>query len=186
MTEVARAHFPWRALALSALAWLVPASGHFLLRKRARALGFLIVIAAAFSIGLYLDGNLHRVVSGQPLSLLATSPLILVTHPSMCQRPQHRRSILLPRFRQSLELRVHAVHCRSFCPRPSNACDGELHSTEVSRPQTQICAAQHDRSRSLGLPSVMSRRPGRTGESCAIRWRHCRLKRVPIGAKRCR
>lgn len=72
MTEVARAHFPWRALALSALAWLVPASGHFLLRKRARALGFLIVIAAAFSIGLYLDGNLHRVVSGQPLSLLAT------------------------------------------------------------------------------------------------------------------
>jgi hypothetical protein len=72
LTEVARTRFPWRALALSALAWLIPASGHFLLGKRLRAVGFLVVIASAFSIGLHLDGNLHRVVGGQPLSLLAT------------------------------------------------------------------------------------------------------------------
>jgi hypothetical protein len=72
VTEVAKARFPWRALALSIVAWLVPASGHFLLGKRARALGFLVIIVAAFSLGLYLDGNLHRVVPKQPLSMLAT------------------------------------------------------------------------------------------------------------------
>lgn len=72
MTEVAKARFPTRALLLSILAWLVPASGHLLLGKRARALGFAVIIAAAFSLGLYLDGNLHRLVAGQPLSLLAT------------------------------------------------------------------------------------------------------------------
>lgn len=43
-----------------------------MLGRKARALGFAVVIAAAFSIGLFLDGNLYRVVAGQPLSVLAT------------------------------------------------------------------------------------------------------------------
>jgi hypothetical protein len=72
VTEVAKARFPWRALALAVLAWLVPSSGHVVLGKRLRALGFLVVIASAFSLGIYLDGNLHRIVGGQPLSILAT------------------------------------------------------------------------------------------------------------------
>lgn len=72
MTEVAKARFPWRALALSVLAWLFPASGHLLLGRRARAAAYLVILATAFSVGLELDGNLHRIVAGQPLSILAT------------------------------------------------------------------------------------------------------------------
>jgi len=72
VTEVAKAHFPWRALALSILAWLIPSAGHFALGKRLRALAFLAIIATAFAVGLHLDGNLHRIVKGQPLSILAT------------------------------------------------------------------------------------------------------------------
>ena len=72
MTEVAKARFPWRALALAAVAWLLPASGHFVLGKRLRALLFFFIIATAFALGIHLDGNLHRIVGGQPLSVLAT------------------------------------------------------------------------------------------------------------------
>ena len=72
MTEVAKARFPWRAVTLGLLAWLIPASGHFVLGRRLRALAFLCIIAASFAVGLQLHGNLHRVVGGQPLSVLAT------------------------------------------------------------------------------------------------------------------
>lgn len=72
MTEVAKARFPWRALGLGAMAWLIPASGHFALGKRLRALAFLLIIAASFAVGMELHGNLHRVVGGQPLSVLST------------------------------------------------------------------------------------------------------------------
>jgi hypothetical protein len=53
-------------------AWLVPGAGHFLLGRRARALAYLGVLAANVVIGLALDGNLYRVVGGQPLTVLAT------------------------------------------------------------------------------------------------------------------
>ena len=72
MTEVAKARFPWRALGLAAMAWLIPASGHFALGRRLRALAFLAIIGCSFAIGLHLDGNLHRIAGGQPLSVLAT------------------------------------------------------------------------------------------------------------------
>lgn len=72
MTEVAQARFPWRAVALSVVAWLVPGSGHFLLGKRARGLAFLAIVLTAFLLGIHLEGNLYRIVAGQPLSLLAT------------------------------------------------------------------------------------------------------------------
>ena len=54
------------------IAWLLPASGHLLLRKRFRALGFAVVLIVAFGLGLRLEGNLYRPVAGQPLSYLAT------------------------------------------------------------------------------------------------------------------
>jgi len=54
------------------MAWLLPASGHLLLGKRFRALGFAIVLLIAFGLGMRLEGNLYRPVAGQPLSYLAT------------------------------------------------------------------------------------------------------------------
>jgi hypothetical protein len=72
VTEVAKARFPWRALALSVVAWLIPSSGHLLLGKRLRAFGYFAIVLTAFAVGLYLHGNLHRIVGGQPLSILAT------------------------------------------------------------------------------------------------------------------
>lgn len=72
MTEAARARLPWKTFLLCALAWLVPASGHLLLGRRGRALVFALLVATAIAVGYALDGNLHRVVEGQPLSRLAT------------------------------------------------------------------------------------------------------------------
>jgi TM2 domain-containing membrane protein YozV len=53
-------------------AWLFPGAGHFLLGRRARALAYLAILAAFVAVGLWLEGNLYRVVSGQPLTFLAT------------------------------------------------------------------------------------------------------------------
>jgi hypothetical protein len=50
----------------------LPASGHLLLGKRFRALGFAVVLLVAFGLGLRLEGNLYRPIPGQPLSYLAT------------------------------------------------------------------------------------------------------------------
>lgn len=72
MTEAAKSSFPVRALLLGSVAWLLPASGHFLLGKRLRALGFAVCILLAFGLGIRLSGNLYRPVPGQPLSYLAT------------------------------------------------------------------------------------------------------------------
>ena len=72
MTEAAKSSFPLRAVLLCTIAWLLPASGHLLLRKRFRALGFAVVLLIAFGLGLRLEGNLYRPVAGQPLSYLAT------------------------------------------------------------------------------------------------------------------
>lgn len=72
MTELAQDGFSWRAVALAAVAWIVPGCGHFVLGRRVRGIGFAAVIATAFLLGLHLEGNLYRVAPGQPLSFLAT------------------------------------------------------------------------------------------------------------------
>jgi len=72
VTEAAKSSFPLRAVLLAVMAWLLPASGHLLLGKRFRALGFAIVLLIAFGLGMRLEGNLYRPVAGQPLSYLAT------------------------------------------------------------------------------------------------------------------
>jgi hypothetical protein len=53
-------------------AWLVPGLGHLLLRRRARAVLFLLLVLTAIAVGCQLLGNLYQVVPGQPLSFLAT------------------------------------------------------------------------------------------------------------------
>jgi hypothetical protein len=72
VTEAAKSNFPLRAVLLAVVAWLLPASGHLLLGKRFRALGFALVLLIAFGLGMRLEGNLYRPVPGQPLSYLAT------------------------------------------------------------------------------------------------------------------
>ena len=59
-------------LAAALLAWLVPGLGHFYLRRRGRAIAFFVIVLICLATGLALDGNLYRVVPGQPLSLFAT------------------------------------------------------------------------------------------------------------------
>lgn len=53
-------------------AWLVPGMGHIYLKRRLRGLVFFALVLASLLIGCWLDGNLYRVVPGQPLSILAT------------------------------------------------------------------------------------------------------------------
>lgn len=73
MSERAEPGPSGRLIGLVLLAWLVPAAGHFALGRRGRAAVFAIVVAVALVTGCALDGNLHQVVSGQPLSLLFTA-----------------------------------------------------------------------------------------------------------------
>ncbi len=72
MTEAGSARTPWKLYLLCALAWALPGGGHFALGRRGRSAVFLAVIACAIGVGAHLDGNLYRVVPGQPLSILAT------------------------------------------------------------------------------------------------------------------
>ena len=72
VTEEARTFSPGRAIALCVLAWLVPSAGHFALRRRGRAAVFALLVLVSVLLGVHLDGNLHRVVPGQPLSTLFT------------------------------------------------------------------------------------------------------------------
>ena len=53
-------------------AWLVPGLGHVYLKRRLRGLAFFLLVTASLLIGVRLDGNLYQVVSGQPLTILAT------------------------------------------------------------------------------------------------------------------
>jgi hypothetical protein len=53
-------------------AWLIPGLGHVYLKRRLRGLAFLVLVIAAMLIGCRLEGNLYRVVPGQPLTVLAT------------------------------------------------------------------------------------------------------------------
>jgi len=61
-----------RALGLAALSWLVPGAGHFAVGKLRKGLVFLLVILVTVLIGCELQGNLYRVIAGQPLTLLGT------------------------------------------------------------------------------------------------------------------
>ena len=54
------------------LAWVLPGAGHFFLKRRGRALAYCGLIAAALVVGISLQGNLYRIVGGQPLTILAT------------------------------------------------------------------------------------------------------------------
>jgi hypothetical protein len=72
VTGNARRRSTGRALALCLLAWLVPTAGHFALRRRGRAAIFAVLLLVAVVVGIHLDGELHRVVPGQPLTMLFT------------------------------------------------------------------------------------------------------------------
>ena len=61
-----------RALLVGLLAWALPGAGHFALGRRGRAAWFAALTCLALLTGLALAGNLHRPVSGQPLTYLAT------------------------------------------------------------------------------------------------------------------
>ena len=61
-----------RAVTAALLAWMVPGLGHLYLQKRARAIAFCAIVLISLATGLALDGNLYRVVPGQPLSFFAT------------------------------------------------------------------------------------------------------------------
>ena len=61
-----------RPLAAALLAWVVPGLGHFYLGRRGRAIAFCVIVLMSLATGLALDGNLYRVVPGQPLSFFAT------------------------------------------------------------------------------------------------------------------
>ena len=53
-------------------AWLVPGLGHIYLKRRLRGLAFFVLVMVSIFIGCRLEGNLYKVVPGQPLSVLAT------------------------------------------------------------------------------------------------------------------
>jgi hypothetical protein len=63
---------PAKAVAICLLGWLVPTAGHFVLRRSGRAAVFAAVLLVAVLSGTALDGNLYRVVPGQPLTTLFT------------------------------------------------------------------------------------------------------------------
>jgi len=53
-------------------AWLVPGAGHFILGRRARGIAFFLIVATSIAVGYSLEGNLHRILPDQPLTILAT------------------------------------------------------------------------------------------------------------------
>lgn len=61
-----------RPLAAAVLAWLVPGAGHLFLGRRARAALFAVLVVTMFAIGIALEGRLHDVVAGRPLSWAAS------------------------------------------------------------------------------------------------------------------
>lgn len=61
-----------RPLVAALLAWALPGLGHFYLGRRGRAIAFFVIVLISLATGLALDGNLYRVMPGQPLSFFAT------------------------------------------------------------------------------------------------------------------
>jgi hypothetical protein len=60
------------AIRATLLAWALPGGGHFYLRKKRLAVAFGAIVLASLLIGVSLDGNLYRIVSDRPLTILAT------------------------------------------------------------------------------------------------------------------
>ncbi|HBL31151.1 MAG TPA: hypothetical protein DD490_30360 [Acidobacteria bacterium] len=56
----------------AALAWVIPGLGHIYVKRWRRGLAFSALVLAAIGIGWFLQGNLYRLQSQQPLSVLAT------------------------------------------------------------------------------------------------------------------
>ena len=54
------------------LAWLIPGAGHFYLGRKRRGMAFAAIVLTSLAIGWSLEGNLYRIVSDQPLTILAT------------------------------------------------------------------------------------------------------------------
>lgn len=61
-----------RPLLVAVAAWVVPGSGHLLLKKHRRAAVVGGVVLFSFLFGCWLQGHLYVVVPEQPLSRLAT------------------------------------------------------------------------------------------------------------------
>lgn len=59
-------------LLATAVAWIVPGAGHFLLGRRGRGVAFFLLVTASIAIGWHLDGKLPWQWSGSPLATLAT------------------------------------------------------------------------------------------------------------------
>lgn len=53
-------------------AWLIPGLGHLYLRRWRRGIAFFLLVFISLLAGWSLQGNLYRVVPGQPLSVLGT------------------------------------------------------------------------------------------------------------------
>lgn len=62
---------PSRAVAVCALAWVIPGAGHLWFGRRQKGLVFLIVLPLMFVIGLALDGRLFPFAWFEPLVALA-------------------------------------------------------------------------------------------------------------------
>ena len=75
-----------RAGVAAALALAVPGAGHFYLGRRARALVFAAVVLTSLLVGYWLDGNLYQSLSGDPLTMLATTACMGVGLPYFALR----------------------------------------------------------------------------------------------------
>ncbi len=61
----------WNLSVICLLAWIIPGSGHILLRCSRRALAFFIAVLVLFFGGLALGSKLYQYEAQQPLSLFA-------------------------------------------------------------------------------------------------------------------
>ena len=61
-----------RSHAALVAAWLIPGLGHFLLGRKVRGAVFFLIIMTAITVGCLLEGNLHRILANQPLTILGT------------------------------------------------------------------------------------------------------------------
>jgi hypothetical protein len=68
------------------LAWLIPGAGHFYLGRKRRGMAFAAIVLASLAIGWSLEGNLYRIVSDQPLTILATMACLGVGAPYLGMR----------------------------------------------------------------------------------------------------
>ena len=61
-----------RSVRAALLAWIIPGAGHVFIGRRRLGVVFCLIVFTALAIGLSLDGNLSRVASDSPLSILRT------------------------------------------------------------------------------------------------------------------